>query len=130
MTGSIAASGNIMSLLDESCKSVTLPGEYCFYCLFYGCDVLTAGPELPAATLLEYCYFGMFLNCHNLNSITVYFTDWNTSDNSTGMWVYSVADSGTFRCPSALVHNPPIDGDFGDDYVPRNATTKWKVETF
>ena len=68
MTGSIAASGNIMSLLDESCKSVTLPGDYCFYCLFSNCDVLTAAPELPATNLTEGCYNSMFYGCTNLTT--------------------------------------------------------------
>ncbi len=183
MTGSIAASGNIMSLLDKTCKSVIIPNNYCFYGLFDECDVLTAAPELPATTLaegcydgmfnkctnltvapelpaitltpscyasmfsncekltaapelpaetlVEDCYFGMFLNCHNLNSITVHFTDWNFSDNSTVMWVYGVADDGEFRCPSALVATVPVDGYWGDDKVPtNNPSYKWEIKEF
>jgi len=34
MTGSIAASGNIMSLVDKTCASTTIPNEYCFGGLF------------------------------------------------------------------------------------------------
>ena len=33
----IAAEGNIMSLIDSSCKSVTIPSEYCFAWLFGVC---------------------------------------------------------------------------------------------
>ncbi len=53
MTGSIAANGNVMSLLDKTCKSVKIPNDSCFALLFYECTVLTAAPELPATTLAE-----------------------------------------------------------------------------
>lgn len=101
MTGSIAASGNIMSLLDKTCESVEIPDKRCFYALFSECDVLTAAPELPAATLVDGCYAVMFKDCSNLSSITVHFTDWNDG-NSTGSWVNGAAETGTFTCPSDL----------------------------
>ena len=232
MTGSVAASGNVMSLLDKTCKSVKIPNNYCFGLLFYECTVLTAAPELPATTLAEgcysemfdectsltsapelpattlknYCYSGMFAKCTNLtaapelpattltescymgmfyecenlttapelpattlaescysemfykcenltaapelpattladycyssmfmfcsklNSIKVNFTTWNTS--STMFWVYGIADTGTFTCPSSLVHDPLIDGDFGDSKVPLTKDYRWNVVTF
>ena len=62
MTGSIAASGNIMSLI---AFSDTIPEE-CFGSLFYGCDSLTAAPELPATTLSDHCYYAMFDSCTSL----------------------------------------------------------------
>ena len=86
--------GNIMSLLDKSCVSKTIPTEYCFYALFrleqeagirafkvmlpavvlqiscYG-DLLASQtncvsnfPALPATTLTESCYSGMFYGCN------------------------------------------------------------------
>ncbi len=64
--GSIAASGNIMSLLDESCESVVIPDDYCFNNLFNNCTALTKAPELPATTLTEHCYESMFYDCKNL----------------------------------------------------------------
>ena len=84
MTGSIAASGNIMSLIDYSklhpyefcmlfsgCTALTqaptLPAtqltEYCYYMMFNGCTSLTAAPELPATTLADHCYYEMFGSC-------------------------------------------------------------------
>ena len=88
MTGSIAASGNIMSLLNfsttladyvffrlfEGCTSLTqapvLPAttlaQYCYYYMFSGCTSLTTAPALPATTLAERCYSGMFSNCTSL----------------------------------------------------------------
>ena len=62
MTGSIAASGNIMSLLNFS-DTLT---NYAFYYLFQGCTSLTTTPELPATTLAQYCYSSMFYDCTSL----------------------------------------------------------------
>ena len=70
MSGSIAASGNVMSLLDKTCKSTSFPddGAYCFACLFSGCESLTSAPELPAMTLAQGCYYWMFNGCTGLTS--------------------------------------------------------------
>lgn len=93
MTGKIAASGNIMSLLDKTmqsgftadsafsylfygCTSLTTPpdlpattlADYCYNQMFYGCTSLTSAPELQATTLAVYCYAGMFYNCTSLIS--------------------------------------------------------------
>ena len=62
MTGSIAASGNIMSLLNFS---DTLQ-SYAFLRLFRNCTSLTTAPELPATTLSTECYRQMFQRCTSL----------------------------------------------------------------
>ena len=62
MTGSIAASGNIMSLYNFF---GSLP-MYAFTHLFYNCTSLTAAPELPATTLVYSCYDNMFRGCTSL----------------------------------------------------------------
>jgi len=66
MTGSIAASGNVMSLLDKKCASKTIPADNCFKLLFWSCNSLTSAPELPATTLTTGCYASMFHNCSSL----------------------------------------------------------------
>ena len=87
MTGSIAATGNIMSLIDygnlhpyefcmlfRDCTALTQAPtlqstqltEGCYYYMFYNCTSLNAAPELPATTLTKSCYFGMFYNCTSL----------------------------------------------------------------
>ena len=88
MTGSIAASGNIMSLLNFSntltdnifiqlfynCTALTAAPElpattlapHCYQDMFYSCTSLTAAPELPATALADYCYYGMFSHCTSL----------------------------------------------------------------
>ena len=66
MTGKIAASGSVMSLIDGAGVSTTIPNTYCFNNLFAGCTSLTHAPALPATTLTEYCYSSMFYRCTNL----------------------------------------------------------------
>ena len=66
MTGKIAASGSIMSLLDGTVETYAINNSYCFCHLFDGCSSLTTAPELPATRLLNYCYRAMFQNCTSL----------------------------------------------------------------
>ena len=66
LSGKIAASGNVMSLIDPTCKSKVIPSEYCFAWLFYACAALTTPPTLPATTLTEGCYDEMFGQCTSL----------------------------------------------------------------
>ena len=68
MSGKIAASGNIMSLLDKTCQSTTISNDYCYYSVFNGCKNLTTAPSLPATTLANNCYSYMFANCANLTT--------------------------------------------------------------
>ncbi len=70
MTGKISSSGNIMSLLyeDDFEEQLTIPCNYCFYYMFYGCTSLTTAPELPATTLTNDCYRCMFRDCENLTT--------------------------------------------------------------
>ena len=66
MSGKIAASGSVMSLIDGIGESKTIPSKYCFYALFMNCTSLTQAPELPATTLADYCYGYMFYDCTSL----------------------------------------------------------------
>lgn len=69
ITGSLAASGSIMSLIDSDGESSTIPNEYCFSRLFKACAGLTEAPELPATILTEACYFEMFAGCTSLTKV-------------------------------------------------------------
>lgn len=64
MTGKIAASGNIQSMLNYSDKCT----PYCYRSMFSSCTVLTSTPELPATELSDYCYNFMFNRCSSLTS--------------------------------------------------------------
>ena len=66
MTGSISASGSVMSLIDGAGETTVIPSRYCFYRIFYGCISLTKAPDLPATTLAPSCYRGMFYGCNSL----------------------------------------------------------------
>lgn len=66
MSGKIAASGNIMSLLDTTCQSTTISNDYCYYYMFENCTSLTTAPALPATTLTNGCYDSMFKGCTSL----------------------------------------------------------------
>ena len=65
ISGEVAAKGNIMSLLDRSCRKDAVP-SHAFYSLFRDCNGLTEAPELPATDLAEGCYAGMFGGCTSL----------------------------------------------------------------
>ena len=54
MTGKIAASGNVDTLLNQN-GNATLT-DHCYFSMFYNCTSLTSAPELPATTLANYCY--------------------------------------------------------------------------
>ncbi len=66
MTGKIAASGSVMSLIDGKGESLEIPDSHCFYGLFENCASLTKAPELSATKLSEYCYGNMFSGCTSL----------------------------------------------------------------
>ncbi len=118
MTGKIAASGSVMSLVDGKGHSTEIPSSYCFYKLFSGCTSLTQAPELPATTLTEKCYGEMFLGCTSLSEIQVSFSDWG-SDSGTGSWVKDVAPTGTFICLYTL----PL--RYGESWIPKDWAVKY-----
>jgi len=66
MSGQIAASGSVMSLIDGTAETSVIPSNRCFHMLFANCEALTQAPELPATTLTESCYNNMFYGCTNL----------------------------------------------------------------
>ena len=143
MSGTIAASGNVMSLVDSTMVSTTIPCNYCYYAMFFnctgltsapalpattlatgcyyymfqGCTSLTTAPVLPATTLATNCYYEMFNLCTKLSSIEVSFTSWTQATNQTGLWVTNVASSGTFTKPTALAE------EYGTSRIP----TGWTV---
>ena len=67
MTGKIAASGNINTLLKADGSVLDLTGRnYCYFYMFRDCSSLTQAPELPATTLANNCYDRMFDGCTSL----------------------------------------------------------------
>lgn len=134
--GLVAASGNIMSLLDgEDSENTVLETSYSFVRLFQNCTHLTAAPELPATTLAFACYRQMFQNCTSLtaapvlpapvvpqnaywqmfygcqmlSSVEVAFTEWPAGSGALVAWLLRVAEAGVFKCPAALGTNETIE---------------------
>jgi hypothetical protein len=65
--GKIAASGNIMFLMDKIGELKDLSSkDYCYSNMFFGCSSLTQAPVLPAETLAYGCYWRMFFGCSSL----------------------------------------------------------------
>ena len=88
--------------------------------MFSGCTSLTTAPELPATTLANYCYNGMFYGCSKLNYIKCLATSVSASGCKTG-WVSSVASSGTFVKAAGISESTWSRGTSG---IPNN----WTVE--
>lgn len=65
MTGRIAASGNIQTLLKSSGDVYVAP-SFCYRNIFKSCTSLTTAPKLPATTLLDHCYLDAFNGCTSL----------------------------------------------------------------
>lgn len=69
IVGQVAASGDVMSLLDRNGKLRSLAERpFAFWGLFSGCPGLTTPPELPAIRLDAYCYYKMFKGCTGLRA--------------------------------------------------------------
>lgn len=146
MWGSISASGNLMSLVDKSCTTKTIPCEYCFYGLFTSCVDLTTPPELPATTLANYCYSELFYKCPHLeyapelpattlvegcyntmfpgsplvSYIKVGFTEWAADDEYATDWWAGFASRGIFVCPETLPK------EYGRNRIPEG----WSVNCY
>lgn len=69
--------------------------ESCYKGMFSGCTSLITAPELPATTLVESCYESMFNGCTNLNYIKCLATDISAT-NCIYNWVQNVSSTGTF----------------------------------
>ena len=96
--------------------------NYCYTSMFQGCTALTAAPSLPATSLADSCYYQMFYGCTSLNEIEVGLITWTPSSgsNATTNWLSGVADTGTFRCSTALGTNETIER--GANYCPEGWT--------
>ena len=134
MTGLIAASGDVTSLLDRS-GTVDSLTTFAFYGLFHSCAALTAAPLMPATTLATACYMRMFQGCTGITSaelpaiavvncslahmfrlcsaLNVVKTGQTNAFATSAAggnysWLNGVAATGTFYCPTALGTNATI----------------------
>ena len=66
LTGLVAASGDITSLLNNIGGDVKLLSNNTFMQLFFQCNKLVTAPNLPSTSLSVSCYTRMFSYCSNL----------------------------------------------------------------
>ena len=135
LTGKIAASGNIMSMLNGSTPLDSITEGFCFCGLFENAAALTQAPELPARVVSSQAYAKLFRlcssllkgptlrgvssdgtpacgrqlfdNCSSLKEISVNWTSWPPSLQR-AFWARGLAAGGVFRCPLALGTNETI----------------------
>jgi hypothetical protein len=60
--------GNNIVCVEKNFLPATTLADYCYNGMFEGCTNLTTAPELPATTLADYCYNDMFRGCTNLTT--------------------------------------------------------------
>ena len=72
--------------------------DFCYYGMFRNCTSLIAAPELPATILATYCYIGMFNGCTSLT----------TAPELPAMKLASCCYSGMFRNCTSLIAAPEL----------------------
>lgn len=90
--------------------------QECYMGMFRGCSNMVSAPELPALTLEPRCYSSMFDGCSKLNHIKMLATKISAT-NCLLDWVRGVASSGTFIKNKNATWNVT-----GKDGVPSNWT--------
>ena len=151
MTGQIAASGNINSLLNgPDPDAVTTAPQYAYPNLFNGCSALVDAIDLmlPSTTASSNCYgHGMFRNCTNLvggptimatNLLSGTYTAenmFNGCSSLASVKIYATGSSWTSSNTQDWMSGVPATGTFyyngsvttrGSSYIP----TGWTITTF
>lgn len=121
-------SSNMFANLFQGCTGLTdasnlvLPAttltNNCYNGMFSYCSNLTTSPVLPAIILVEGCYSTMFVLCEKLNYIKCLATDISAT-NCTNDWTYGVASSGTFVKAAGMNDWPT-----GANGIPENWTVQ------
>ena len=73
----------------------TTLADNCYMGMFFKCTGLTAAPALPATSLTTSCYNSMFYGCTSLKSVTCLATNISVTG-CTNNWLNNVATGGTF----------------------------------
>lgn len=91
--------------IEKNFLPATTLAENCYRGMFINCTSLTTAPQLPATTLASSCYYGMFYNCSKLNYIKMLATDISATD-CLSRWTFGVASTGTFVKNPAMTSLP------------------------
>ena len=89
--------------------------DNCYAGMFSKCEKLEEAPALPAQELAERCYNGMFSECGKLKKVSVGFKRWA---GYTLTWLNDVAEQGLFVCPESLPE------EYGENRIPEG----WNVK--
>ena len=77
--------------------------------MFMDCQSLTKAPELPATTLVDYCYYQMFSGCRSLKEVRIAAT--TTAEKALYLWLAGVPATGDFYCdPNTKIFPSGVDG--------------------
>ena len=111
---------NCEALTTAPALPATTLKEDCYYGMFCYCTALTTAPVLPATTLVADCYEYMFYDCSSLNAVTCLATD-KSADYCTYDWLSGVASSGTLTVPDGMEDNWTKNSSSG-------CPTGWNIE--
>jgi len=152
VSGNVSASGNIMSLVDNTGESLVIPCGYCFTHLFEnstgllappelrpvvlmrgcyslmfaGCIRMTRTPRLMVQNLAPECYESMFLGCKSITRIEVRFRNWATFfDPMYGVDFYATLSWVNGVGSNGLFVCPQgLPVEFGEDFIPEG----WEIQ--
>lgn len=110
ITGKVAASGNITSLLNENAEDIDdLTESWIFVSLFSGCSQLITSPTFNIKKISgSNCLSRLFNNCVNLTRIEVKFEQWDTHNSIS--WVTGVGSTGLFYLPTGTSYTTSTSG--------------------
>ena len=83
----------------------TTLADDCYSGMFMKCTSLGKAPELPAKELTDNCYAYMFNGCTNLNYIKVGVMSLDNEFNATETWVEGVDGPRTFVLPCGSTYD-------------------------
>ena len=93
-------------IINHPTKKLELPAttlaDECYNGMFCLCTSLTTAPALPATTLADGCYAFMFQGCTSLNCVICLATDISASD-ATDAWLNGVAGTGTLTKAKSMI---------------------------
>jgi hypothetical protein len=119
ISGKIAYDSEYCQTFDGCTSLVNVPDELpamslnesCYQGMFYGCVSLIKAPYLPATDLPDLCYSQMFMSCSSLSYIKC---NVKIADNSSfDDWVEDVSEDGIFYCNEEFALELPIDDTAG-----------------
>ena len=101
-------------------KDLILPAttltDYCYYGMFNGCEALTTAPALPATTLAKSCYSNMFYHCKPLTTAPALPATTLTAYCYSGMFEKCFALTAAPELPATTLTDYCYSGMFWDCY--------------